>query len=368
MEYNKRREIDLVDMIIDWLAHWRSIIVFVLLGTCIAGIYIYTGKSEVPVTTSDNDINVLAETSSLSMLTEKQLSKITIKEMEDLFLSRQDIIAAEECINLYEEYLENIEKYEGEKESLELLKRAETFNYIANSKNVIEVRVAGLTPDQRVYYYAKLRERISSEADEKLESEEVEASASVVTVDASKTKGVLLFVIVIAAHFVTCSCLYIYDKKIKHTDTLSTIVRIPEYTRMIDWDIIDKKKGLDKLVSIMRYSSVRRTSLSETIEINAIATVEKLKNKQYTSVAVVGTGLVDERRAFINQIDKIDCNIIGKSIDSVTHSVNGSDEISGVNAAILAVKVGFTKYNDFFEELQSLKDREVDVIGIAVFE
>ncbi|WP_028234626.1 hypothetical protein [Pseudobutyrivibrio sp. MD2005] len=369
MNNNYTREIDLIDLFIDWLAHWKSLLVCVLIGVVLAGGYMYMGRGTTTVEVTDKDVMAtISDGATLSTLTPEQLATLTVKDMEKKFLSEKDINAVEEVIALYDEYVENIEVYDAQKDELEVKDRAEAFNYIANSKNIVEARRASLTADQQVYYDAKMGlDRTVGDAIA-TKNDESKTTVTTTTEGASKKKAALIVILAFILHFMIVACRYIFNNKIKHTDNLSAMVNVPEYTRMIDWNKVDSKKGLDKLVNSIRFASTRKTPLSEVVEINASATIEKLKNKNYSSVALVGTNLADERDMLAAQISKANANATVKSIDSITHSVNGADDIAGVDAAILAVKVASTRYNDFLEELQSLRDRDVDVIGIAIFE
>ncbi len=353
------REIDLIDLLIDWCSHWSSSLAFLLVGVIAAGAYMYTGNKAVV------DPEAIMASEKLSEMTAEQLSQLTEVEIAEK-LTEEEINAVNELVKLNDEYQENLKLYDAQKDSLELKDRAEAFSYIASQKNIIESRKGVLTADQQAYYYYNYIEKNQVE---KNQTEKAEVAESTTTsTGASKTKALLIVIIAIILHFMIFACRYIFSSKIKRTDALSAMVNVPEYTRMIEWSKVDSSKGLDSLVNKMRYANVRKTGMDEAVEINSSATIEKLKNKNYNSVAVIGTGIIDERNMLVNQLikDKPDATV--KSIDSITHSVNGADDIAGVQSAILAVKVGTTRYNDFFEELQSLKDREVDILGIAVFE
>ncbi|SHJ45565.1 hypothetical protein [Pseudobutyrivibrio xylanivorans] len=344
MNENYVREIDLIDLFVDWLSHWRSLLAFLIVGVILAGGYMFLGSTpSAPI-----ELDVVQE-----------------EEEEEEELTAREIKAVEEVIALNDEYEENVKLYEAEKDSMEPKDRAEAFYYIVATKNSVEGRKGTLNEAQLKYLYGDEDTDDSKDAkEENVES----ATESVAPAGPSKTKALLIVILAVILHFIVFACRYIFDNKIKHTDTLSAMTGVPEYTRMVDWSMVDSKKGLDKLVNKMRFAGIRRTSLTQIVEINSSATIEKLKNKNYSSIAVVGTGIDLERNILSNQIlkDKPDATV--KSIDSITHSVNGADDIAGVDAAILAVKVAHTRYNDFMEELQSLRDRGVDVLGIAIFE
>lgn len=337
MNENYVREIDLFDLFIDWLSHWRSLLAFLIIGVILAGGYMLLGSNP----------SALIE---LDIVQKEEEGELTARELK----------AVEDVISLNNEYTDNLKLYEAEKESLAVNERAEAYYYIANTKDILESRKAALSEAQLNYFYGD----DGTEVDELAKTE----TGDVAPAGPSKTKALLIMILAVILHFIVFACRYIFDNRIKHTDTLSAMTGVPEYTRMVDWSKVDSKNGLDKLVNKMRFAGIRRTTLTEVVEINSSVTIEKLKNKNYSSVAVVGTGIDLERNILSNQIlkDKPDATV--KSIDSVTHSVNGADDIAGVDAAILAVKVAHTRYNDFMEELQSLRDRGVDVLGIAIFE
>lgn len=379
MNENYTKEIDLIDLFIDWLSHWKSLIAVIVVGVILAGGYIFMRRNaSVEIETeikneneiTDDFLNNLAEGTLLSTLKKEQLEVITVQDMEKYFLSEKDIMTVDEVIALNEEYNENLTEYDANKSELELADRAEAFNFIANSKNIIEARKAALSADQAIYYYAKLGINIVAGKDNSavVGDEKNSVEDTIVANKSSEKKAILIIVLIFILHFIAVACRYIFSNRVKHSDKLSSMVGVPEYTRMIDWTKIDSAKGLNKLVNKIRFGKIRRTPLKEIVEINTSATIEKLNNKNYISVAVVGVGLDDERNMLVRQIKNDNENIVVKSIDSITHSVNGSDDIVGVDSAILTVRVGVSRYNDFIEELQSLRDRDVDVIGIAVFE
>jgi len=371
MKDNYTKEIDLIDLFIDWIGHWKSFLVFLLLGIILAGGYMYMGRSTSTPSTQREEkdaVENLAEGTKLSTLSKNQLAGISLDDMELYFLSEQDVQAVDEIVELNKQYVENLETYNSEKNGLDLKDRAETFNYIIDTKNLLETRKAALTDDQKIYYYAKLGVSTAVGTDGIDKKTVASNEAVVVNSSPSKKKAALLAILFIVLHFMVVSCRYIFSNTIKHSDNLYAMADVPEYIRMINWEKIDSSKGMNKLVNKMRFGKMRKTSLKDVVEINSLATVEKLKNKNYNSVAVVGVGLDDERNLLVRQIKNDNENVVAKSIDSITHNVNGADDIIGVDSAILAVRVGVSRYNEFMEELQALKDRDVDVIGIAVFE
>lgn len=370
MNVKIKKEIDVVDLVLDWIEHWKSFVGVVLLSVIVACGYLFLFNSNAEITQEKADkesARDLAKVKYLSELTQKQLADISLKDMEKYFLSEKDIVAVDEVIYLQEEYEENVEEYNSKKDGEDLKERAEAFSYLANTKNIVEARKSSLTAEQQVYYYAKMNinTSIGKENFEMMnDSKEIQANGT----GRSKKKAVLIILLAIILHFFVIGIKYIFNQKIKHSDELSQLFGIPEFTRVIDWERIDNSKGLDKIVNKIRFASVRRNDVKETIKINVSTTLDILKKKRYSSVALVGSGIDVERLDFISQIVEVDKNIVVKSLDSVTHSVNGAESIDGVESAILVARVGLTKYSEFMEELLSLKSRGVDIIGIAVFE
>jgi hypothetical protein len=364
------KQIDLIDLFIDWISHWRSLFVMLIISVIISAWYIYTGGTVVKI---NNNINPeqLASSTTLGLLTDEQIKQLTLEEMEQYFLTEKDVRVVDDIIELNDSYMENVELYNDQKDSLKLSERAEIQSNLADAKNVIETRRALLTADQQAYYFAKIgvgRDELSEEGSARDEASSSNNKTSTVKIGPSKKVAVLIVIVAFILHFLVVSTKYIFGSVVRHTDSLSSTLKLPEYTRMYDWNRIDAAKGLDKLVNRARFSGVRKTSLEDTVEINALATIQKLKNKNYNSVAVVGNNMDDDRAILVHQIQNDSENLLVKSIDSITHSVNGADEIAGVDSAILAVRVGVSRYSDLFEEITSLEERGVDVIGVAVFE
>lgn len=320
MKEYKPREIDLVDLFITCLSHWRSLLIFIFVGIVLAGLYVFWGEG-----------------SSVSTSEGVELSHAEIQKIEDL-------------TSLKEEYEELLKEYEAKKTDLELIDRAETLSNLGTAFNIIRNQEAALTADQKSVYFGEAEEQ-----------EEVQTGPSPIN-------ALMVVCIAVFFHLVFWGGVYVFDNKIKRTDCLSEIACIPEFTRMIDWDKVNSAKGLDKVINKIRYAGMRKTALRDVVEINVSAAIEKVRNNNYTSLAVVGVSLDEERKIFTDQIAKDYSELLVKSIDSITHSVNGADDIMGIDAAVLVVKVGITRYNDLAEELHSLRDRGVNVIGVAVFE
>ena len=361
---NDEKEIDLIDLLFDWLSHWRSLCVFLLIGVLAAGGYVYVANSRAAAV---EPIDTVADDATLSTMTEEQLAALSLEDMES-YLTEKDLMAVHDVITLNEEYLENMAAYNEQKDSMDLKDRAETLSYISTTKNAVTTGKNALTADELIYYYYYYYADAGIEIALSSTNTTTTTDTATVSTGASAKKAIIIVLVAFFLHVIIVACLYIFNNKIKRSDRLSAMVGVPEYTRMIDWDAIDKKKGLDSIIARGRLAGVRRTALDDVIEINASATVEMMKNKNYSSVAVVGPGLGQERDRLVSQISKAGSATVVKTIDSITHSVNGADDIAGVDAAILAVRVAATRYSDFMEELQSLRDRDVDVIGIAVFE
>lgn len=372
MNENYTKEIDWIDLFIDWISHWKSLFIVLVVSMIFAGGYMFI-KSGNTVSTKEEEVALLEnlpEGTMLSSLTAEQLKMLTVKDMEKYFLSDKDVKAVDEVIALSDEYNENIKEYNAIKAELDFVDRAESFNYIANSKNIIEIRRAALSADQQIYYYAKLGLSIAIGEDNVVAvDDDQNVAENGEAVDTSSKKIALLFVLMmIGLHFIVVAVRYIFSGTIKHSDNISEMVNVPEYTRIVDWEKIDSAKGINRIANKVRFCKSRKTSLNNVIEINTTIIIEKLTSRNYKSLAVLGVGLDAERDFFVHEIEKNNRDIIVKSIDSITHSVNGADDIIGVDAAVLVVRIGKSLYNDFFEELKSLKDRNVDVIGIATFE
>ncbi len=118
----------------------------------------------------------------------------------------------------------------------------------------------------------------------------------------------------------------------------------------------------------MRFATLHKTDYEEVISINANMTVAVLKNNAYSSLAIIGKCKDDGGIKLKNKIELLDSSISVKNLDSIAYSVDGAKCMSSLNAAIIVGQVGYTKYSDLIDELQSLKIRDVDVIGIAIFE
>ena len=358
---NDEKEIDLIDLFAEWFSRWRSLCTFLLIGIVVAGAYMYIACSNSSTETS------VDTSSDLSSLTDEQLATLSLDDMAAM-LTEQDMLAINELIALNDEYVANITAYEAQKDSMDLKDRAEALSYIATTKNAVLTGKNALTDDELVYYYYYYYQQAGIDWTDTTANTSVTTATTSTASSGSIKYAIIIILVAIFLHIAIVACSYIFNNRIKHSDRLTDMVKVPEFTRAINWDNVDAGRGLDRLVSSIRFSGIRRTPLEEVLDINASATIDKMNNKNYSSVAIVGPGLEDERQLLVSHISDASSANVVKSIDSITHSVNGADDIAGVDAAILAVRVAATRYSDFMEELQSLRDRDVDVIGIAVFE
>ena len=98
-----KKEIDVIDLLLNWIEHWKSLVGVVILGVILACGYLFLFTAESPKKNTES-VADLANGKFLSELTQEQLAKVSLKDMEKYFLSEKDIVAVDEVIYLQGEY------------------------------------------------------------------------------------------------------------------------------------------------------------------------------------------------------------------------------------------------------------------------
>ncbi len=338
MNQKKEREIDLIDMLIEWTGSWRSLLLAITLGVfifvCYSVVYnkaVYNSLNN----TQGNQISLLSEEELKSMLTVEE-----IYEVEDLK-------------TVYDFYLTAFAEFEANEASLDISEKTASLYYLTNTQYLVSQLFNSLNQTQKKYYLCHYGAEYTRQ--------------SVPPVFTLQKCALLVFAILLL-HFIAFGMKYVLVNTVKRTDTLSFDGDVPELTRIVDWKKIEAQKGLDRLKYKFCYSNKHRTPLEESVQINARRIIEYMNRKGYHSVALVGTSLEKEGEIIKKYILEGAPSLSVRFVDSTTHSKTGADEISKVDSAVLIAKVGFTKYNEYCDEYKTLVDRKVDIIGIVVFE
>lgn len=319
------REINVYDLFVNWLIHWRSLAAFLTIGLLVA-IILMVSRNDAESVNTINDLEMTAE--------DKKDVEI-VASLLDEFVTASDI------------FIKN-------SDSLSVNERAEILYNLTYAQYLLDIKTRAFSNNQKVYLSTR------GLPDETVLDTVDHTFASPVY---SICKILLLAVFIHAMFF---SIDYLFNDRIKHHENLCERFQLCEYTPMVDWDAINSKKGLDRIFCNMRHLRESRTTLQDAIEINVLATIEKLQTVGANSVAIIGD--VAEKKMLAEGIIQKNENLTVKLIDSIRRSINGADQIIGVDAAIMVVKASQTRLSLFMEELKALESRNVMILGIVTVE
>ena len=339
MDSRTYNEVDLRDLLMDWISHWKSLFAILALGVlAVTANYLYICNKYASNST---------DTTSLIAYTDEDFETI---------LSQEELNYVDGLVELENSYNENLNMYNEEEKKLELVDKADIMAKLVYSSSTIHSMTKTLSDDQKQYYdylhgaeiYAPVQPGFSHRN--------------------AMIKSVFVLIALCCIHFLIFGFRYLISDYIKPSDSLTLKFGIPEFTRVIDWEKNDSLRGIDNAIIKYRFRKTRRTTLEDTLKINASAIIEKGKKNGSKEIVVVGMRSEKERNMLRTHILSENESIDVKSIDSVTHCVESVDDIVGVDSAVLVVKIGYSTYKECIEELDSLKIRGIDVLGIVAFE
>lgn len=328
MNKDYTRELDLADMIIEWVAHWRSLMIFFVIGIVIAvGYYVNVTNNAAVI-------------------------EIPVEEV----MSSEELEKVKNVIDLNNEYNEDYLLFEKEKEQLSVTERSAILNNLVQSQNIIETEKALFTTNQSKYY------------NQYYNGEQTDVFEQKVNLASVKLKSALIVCALLFVHFIINAMRYVFDKKIKRTDDICMLLNIPEYIRIIDWNRVDKARGIDKAINKMRYSKMARISQEDASRFNAISIAEKMGKRGYKSVLIVGDIFETEKQKLKDSIQNISSEYQVRIIDGIRENIAAADIAMGVDCAVLVGQIGKTNYRNLIKEYQAIVDREIDIIGINIFD
>lgn len=341
MVYNARnsRDLDLADLIWNWLEHWRSIVVFLLIG-CIFG----AGFHFIPDSREDRE-------STVQVAIPTVLSAKAQEEVDNL-------------VELHDEYEKLTEEMNDPANELKPGAKSSILKNLTSSNNTIDNRFESFTDAQKAEYLKRIGiEEKTSPAEQKSPVEEEVADEK-----GSLPKSILLYGFAfLAIHIAIVSCRYLFSNKMRFTDDPVRILDCPMLSSTTDWETIDKKNRIDRMIARFRYNSSPVIAYNESQKMNAGIINDIACANNTDSIAIIHGNLKRQAEELGSHLAEINGNIKIRYIGSLFNSAEASKEIQGAGAAVMLLGINDSDIRDMVNEKQNLSVRNIKLMGTIVY-
>lgn len=348
MQAKYEQEIDIVDLLLDWLSHWRSLFICLLIG-CVVGVgWYYTDAkkaAEAAAAAEEAEATAVAETETTE---EEEVAPASIEECEAT-LSEAEISEVNELVAMYNSYQDVAAAYYDAESDYSTEEARTALSEIAVAREAISTLKARLTEDQQTYFYLLLGFDVAEVAEV-----------------AIIKKIILSWAIIAIVHFIFFALIYILGGKVKHSDNLGEMLGCSDFVPMVDWKKADSLKGLDRAIYNAKMKGTERLDMDEAMQINADTVADLVERN--AKIALIGKEAGDEAKAFIEISSKTHSELDVTYITGVSNSAQNSQVLSDTTAAVLIVKVGASITAEVVEEYKKLLNRNIKVIGVFTVE
>lgn len=328
------KEIDLLDLIISFLMHWRSIlIVFILFALIGAGIGIVK-------------------------LNNQQKQEMIPKQEEIIELSSDREALVDEAVADYERIQSMEETFEKNKDEMLLTEQSEVMQNIAYAEYLLQAKVKEFSDEEEVVYHIKCGTALDTDTDTDTDTE-INISKYIVV------SAIMAFL----AYAIIFSFAYMFDNKLKKEDKIFGIYGTDSLGRVIDWKSISNKKGLDKFLINRKYGHEKRIGREETLRVLSLEINGIIEKEGINSVSLIGIDMQSEEnelKEFIDRVKPSDAVII--SADNPLCSSETLESVLATNATIILARVGYTQYNALGELIAQIKKQKIKVLGVITYE
>ncbi len=431
------QEVDLIDLLCEWLSHWRSILVFVAAGVVLGGLWAGISALRTPAAEPAAEPEVVEDLIEPVAPVEPDSRYYVVNEFvygdyreESEELSESEMHSVDNLVALYNDYTALQAEYDEKAKTLSAADRAAVLDNLTRSWSTIESIGRGMRDACRDEFYKKIgvkfktREALAlKEADRvaareayerakadalrnweltKLETEraakqaqkDYEAAkeqyekdlkayeeskkprAEVVTVHAETPsisltdvlkKVVICAFVALFLHACIVAMFYVFNTKLKYSDKLMRILSCAELAKCVDWETIDRKKSIDRLIARARLAHVRRVDLSESIQINADSINSIAANSDITSIAIVTGGLIAEAEDLKKALLRVNEKLEIKCVTSLIFDAVGAKTVSSCQGAVILADVRKSDIRELREESFALANREINLIGAITY-
>ena len=313
------REIDIIDLFWEWISHWRSAIVFLLIGCVLmTGLLIYNNAKN-----REAAPEVSAPLSAIDKLEIEKLAKQykLNEEALDRLISSKDSIEEGEFATAISDYLESNDK--------------------------IKTTQKALGDEGKNYFYQLI---------------------GINTETTNSSPSPFLFWIPFFSllfHAILVCIIYVFDNRLKMSEKPGEILgNVYDFARVIDWEVIDNKKGIDHWVFVKRIGKCKKIVKKDMEDINAHNLYELIKNSNVNSLIVLNLGDENNGNSFVNCYKAIAGE--GADIQYTDSIVYNNDACNSEKetGCVIITDSKKTTINSLLDEYSLLTARGIKVMGV----
>lgn len=379
-EYNdmrQSREIDLIDLFWYWLSHYKSLIVFLVIGIGVGLFLFFTAPKADTVNVDDSSTNVSSEVKEGSNMTKSSYASAAFekpfpyKEGVDWNkrLSDSQRTYVDEVVNIYRSVNELSDSYNNSS-ALSLEDKSESLYYITSAKTNLDTMITKMSEDERKFFYEQIGQNTISDyygdtvVINGTKSNTTKTSAS--KTSGGKTKLLISVLVAFILHVLLFALIYIFDKKVKYTDNPAAMLNTFEFSRVIDWNAINSKDPIVRAITRARLKGERKIEYDEALQVDANSIIDIATKNNLSELLIISQNLTSEGEDLKKLLEE-DSNIKVSVVDSVTHSATGAKTASATGGCVILGKVDKTILYDIFEEGAAVRSREIDLLGVIVY-
>ena len=329
------REIDFLDMFWEWVSHWKSLLLLIILFILTGEIMFYFSHKVEPV-----DMSISNNNEGVVVTNLPGNLRVPVENLANNY---------KKCEELKKEYYEKGDTFSLAEKS-EIL-----FNIIACEQLIEKLKRNNMTELQLEYYSSLIGTNYNN----------------VVHTDTNnktnKTKLVLAVLGLIFIHGMFFGFVFIFDPKLKKSDDLPSLLGCIEYSKCIDWDSIDRKKGIDKLILKCGFFNEKRVELSKTEQINSNMIVEVASKLGLNTIAIICGDFDELAQNLKGVIDREGKGLTVKVVESLVYDADGVKLMSDVEGAVIISKINQSKVIDLKKEANALKNRSIKLLGAVEY-
>lgn len=322
-----RREIDLADMFFNWLSHWRSFLIILLVGFLMGYAYYYM---------SNTILREQTKASESSLLTENEMESVG------------------NCVSIYNECKELVNLIKEDKSELSAVDKAGILNNIMITDYYLGLKIGQMSSKQLNAYNLLI-------------GSDVNPGAETVSVNMVSKKRMILITAFFALIHVTITCLsYIYSNTLKYADDMEKMMNCMVLAKIVDGDSIDNLKCFDRLIAKIRFREIRKKYRDDMLEASVLNLVEMMNKNNVNSLAIVCGNLrkeAEELKMILEREGKERICIISGLKDNTSEL----STIQGIEGALLVAKINNSDIRELRDSNMLLSKRKTLLFGMIMY-
>lgn len=309
--------VDLIDLFVDVLKHWKGAILFFCIGAVCFGIYSYSNGAN-------------AQTIEKTAMTSGEKRAVDIvMEYEDLYnqASQLEDIDVENLISLKKAMIDAVRGFNDAQ--MEYYAENSTINILGTQSSLLEVT--------------------EEESTEKHISKKMVCIGAIV--------GAFLY-------FFIWGVKYIFDEHLKSSDDLMEIISVPQLGKV--YTVKMPPFFIDRFLFKIKYHGQNVYPIEKSIELIVANLCTLAKGNDCDLVTLVGVSLGDKAIEICEQIKKIAKNSYEIDVDILDNLLVDTQDISSLYKAtsvVMVEEVGKTLYSDINKEQQLINQLNINILG-----